>query len=90
MPAAALAAEIVNIELVLANRYAPNGSFAELVDGLGTDGRQEQRAFWADITRYRANLYTAQRIQALEPGGLGMLDARFNDAQPGSSGGYNW
>lgn len=91
LPAAQLAAEIVNIEAVLASRYAPNGAFAELCDGIAIEGRQEQRAFWADLTRYRANLYTAKSIQAIETktGGIGMLDVRTNDANPrGSDGGF--
>jgi hypothetical protein len=92
LPAASLATEITNIELVIANRYAPNGSFAELCDGLQIDGRAEQRAFWADLTRYRANLYTARNIQALETqtGGIGMLDIRTKDNPRRSNGGYCW
>lgn len=92
LPAASLLQEIADIELVIANRYAPNGSFAELCDGLAIDGRQEQRAFWADLTRYRANLYMAKNIQALETqsGGIGMLDARFNEGRQQGSAGYNW
>lgn len=93
LPAAQLTEEIANIELVLANRYAPNGTFAQLCDGLQIEGRAEQRAFWADITRYRANLYTARNIQALETqtGGIGMLDVRTNDERPrGCGGGYYW
>jgi hypothetical protein len=93
LTAAALATEIANIEAVLANRYAPNGAFAELCDGLAIEGRTEQRAFWADLTRYKANLYMAQRIQALEmqSGGIGMLDMRTNDERPrGGAGGYYW
>lgn len=89
MPAAVLQSEIDAIALVLANRYAPNGSFAELCDALNVEGRSEQRAFWADLTRYQANLYTAKAIQAIEgpTGGIGMLDVRFNDnGRPASNG----
>lgn len=92
LPAARLSQEIVDVEAVLANRYNPNGTFAELCDGLATQGRQEQRAFWADIVRYRANLYTAQNIQALEykTGGIGMLDADFGNNGQGGAGNGGW
>lgn len=84
LPASVMLAEIASIEAILANRYNPNGTFAELCDGLSVEGRSEQRAFWADITRYRANLYMAQQIQGTDAknGGIGMLDVRTNDASP--------
>lgn len=89
---ATLDAEIAAVADVLADRYNPNGTFAQLCDGLRVDGRGEQRAFWADLTRYQANLHNARRIKSLEPGGIGMLDVRTNDeTQNGSSaGGYYW
>lgn len=84
LPAATLASEIANVAAVLANRYAPNDTFAELCDKIAIAGRQEERAFWVDLIRYQANLYMAQNIQATETktGGIGMLDVRFNDGQP--------
>ena len=80
LPAAILASEIVNIEAVLSNRYAPNGTFSELVDEVEILGRHEKRVLWADVTRYRAALYAAQKIQAVEgpTGGIGLLNVRFH------------
>lgn len=92
LPGNLLTQEIASVEAILANRYAPNGTFAELCDGLSIEGRSEQRAFWADITRYRANLYMAQSVQATESknGGIGMLDVRTNDANPRPRGDCGW
>jgi hypothetical protein len=80
LPAAILAAEIVNIEAVLANRYNPNGTFSELVDRVEIMGKRVENVWWADITRYRAALYAAQKIQAVEgpTGGIGLLNVRFH------------
>jgi hypothetical protein len=90
LPAAVLATEITNIEALLASRYAPGGTEALLADEIVTRGRAVKLACWADITRYRANLYLASGIQAAEAstGGIGLIDVEIVGGQ-GRDGGFN-
>jgi hypothetical protein len=92
LPSSVIAQEIVNIEAVIANRYTPNDTFAELCDTLRIEGKEEIRVFFADILRYRAALYTAQQVQATEQkhGGIGILNVKFHDRGEWGGGRGGW
>lgn len=92
LPSSVLATEITNIETLLASRYNPNGTEALLADEVRTKGREVKLALWADVVRYRANLYLAQGIQAAEggTGGIGMIDVAFDGGQGRGGGGGRW
>lgn len=84
MPSASLQARLTLVQNAIAARLVANQTTAEVVEEYTINGKTERRTGLEFLMMYETAIYRALRIQATEPDGLGIAQARLG---PGGRGG---